>query len=120
MPSLEEGLPITLLEAMASGVPVIATPVGQIPEIIKDGETGFLVQPEDVEGLTEILVKIIEYRGEKIERSKETGQSGLFSMIYPLLSLQKITDNAEELVREKYSARAMAEKYLETYEWLVE
>ncbi len=102
MPSLQEGLPMTLLEAMASGVPVVATPVGQIPEIVKDGETGFLVNPRDEEGLADVLQKIIDNREEKME------------------VLKNITDNARKLVEENHSSHAMAAKYLETYEWLAE
>ena len=43
LPSLIEGHPITLIEAMACGKPVIATNIGPFPEIIKDGETGILI-----------------------------------------------------------------------------
>jgi glycosyltransferase involved in cell wall biosynthesis len=42
-----------VIEAQTAGVPVIATPVGGIPENVVDGETGFLVAPGDVEGLAE-------------------------------------------------------------------
>jgi glycosyltransferase involved in cell wall biosynthesis len=45
LPSYHEGLPVAILEAMAYNVPVVATPVGSIPEAVKDGETGFLVEP---------------------------------------------------------------------------
>ena len=103
MPSLEEGLPMALLEAMASGVPVVASSVGQIPKIIKDGETGFLVRPKDVEGLVSVLERIMENGG----------------CHYPF-SLQEVVKNAKRLVTEEYSAATMAKKYLEIYEWLVE
>jgi len=99
MPSLQEGLPMALLEALASGVPVAAAPVGQIPQIIKDGETGFVIEPEDIEGMVFVLEEMIEDRGEKRE---------------------KIIRQARELVETEHSSRAMARKYLETYEWLAE
>ncbi len=51
LPSLMEGMGLVLLEAMNFGVPVIATQVGGIPEIIQDGESGLLVSPADSEGL---------------------------------------------------------------------
>ncbi len=51
LPSHSEGSPYALLEAMAAGVPVLATSVGGVPEIVKDNETGFLVEPERPEGL---------------------------------------------------------------------
>jgi len=51
MPSLEEGFPISALDAMAAGLPVIASSVGGIPELVVDGETGWLIPPADVEAL---------------------------------------------------------------------
>ena len=47
LPSLNEGMPMTLLEAMAAGVPVIATRVGAIPNIIDDGRNGLLIDVGD-------------------------------------------------------------------------
>jgi glycosyltransferase involved in cell wall biosynthesis len=47
MPSLSEGLPLSLLEAMAAGVPPVVTRVGGMPEVVRDGESGFIVPPGD-------------------------------------------------------------------------
>jgi glycosyltransferase involved in cell wall biosynthesis len=55
LPSHREGLPVSVLEAMAHGRPVVATAVGGIPELVRDGETGFLVEPGDVRGLRTAL-----------------------------------------------------------------
>jgi glycosyltransferase involved in cell wall biosynthesis len=60
LPSHHEGLPMAILEAMASGTAVLATPVGAIPDAIVDGETGLLVQPGDVAGLTRALVRLLD------------------------------------------------------------
>lgn len=51
LPSLSEGLPRVVMEAMALGKPVIASRVGGIPELVKDGESGFLVEPRNSEQL---------------------------------------------------------------------
>ncbi|MBN2010360.1 glycosyltransferase [candidate division KSB1 bacterium] len=59
LPSKSEGLPNAILEAMASGVAVVATSVGGIPEVIKDGETGLLVQPTNVDQLGNAVYKIL-------------------------------------------------------------
>ena len=50
-PSLQEGQPNTVMEAMAKGVPVVATRVGGVPDLVRDGVTGFLVEPGDVPAL---------------------------------------------------------------------
>ncbi|MCK5113666.1 MAG: glycosyltransferase family 4 protein [Phycisphaerae bacterium] len=58
LPSYSEALPMALLEGMARGLAVIATNVGAIPEIVTDGVEGFLIQPGDIEKLSEILIKL--------------------------------------------------------------
>lgn len=59
LPSYGEGLPYVLLEAMAVGLPVITTPVGAIPEIIKDGQHGFLIQPGDHTALAKRIIQLL-------------------------------------------------------------
>ncbi len=63
LPSYNEGLPIALLEAMAAGLAVVTTPVGGIPEVIKDGYNGFLVTPGDVGTLVEKLDLLFNDQG---------------------------------------------------------
>jgi glycosyltransferase involved in cell wall biosynthesis len=57
-PSLTEGMPLTVLEAMATGVPTIASRVGGTPEIIIDGENGFLIEPKNICQLRDCLVRL--------------------------------------------------------------
>lgn len=56
IPSIKEGLPYVLLEGMAAGLPIIATTVGGIPEIIRDGENGILIPPRDSQQLAQKIM----------------------------------------------------------------
>ena len=59
LPSLREGLPLSLLEAMMAGVPCIATPVGSVGEVIRDGATGRLVPPGDPRDLAGAILGLL-------------------------------------------------------------
>ena len=60
LPSILEGQPLSLVEAMAFGRPIVATTVGGIPELIHEGENGFLCEPGDSARLAEQIMKLIE------------------------------------------------------------
>ncbi len=60
LPSYGEGMPMSILEAMAYSVPVVSTTVGGIPELVSDGETGFLIEPGDLDTLYEKLKYLIQ------------------------------------------------------------
>jgi glycosyltransferase involved in cell wall biosynthesis len=62
LPSLTEGLPLAVLEAMAAGKPVVATPVGGVPDAIDDGETGAIIPLNEPEALAAALVRFLENR----------------------------------------------------------
>lgn len=72
LPSWTEGLPLVLLEAMARGRPVVATPVGGTPEVVTDGETGLLVPPRDPEALAEALRRVLDDR----DLARRLGEAG--------------------------------------------
>jgi glycosyltransferase involved in cell wall biosynthesis len=59
LPSVTEGLPNVVLEAMACGTPVLATPVGAIPDIIKEGESGFLLKSNDPKHIAERIIELL-------------------------------------------------------------
>lgn len=60
LPSYNEGLPISILEAMSYSLPIITTPVGGIPEVVKEGENGILITPGDKEGLFDAIMKLVQ------------------------------------------------------------
>ena len=60
LPSYREGLPLTLFEAMASGLPIIASPVNGIPFEMKEPENGFFVNYGDIENLEKNIIKLID------------------------------------------------------------
>lgn len=60
LPSYNEGLPISILEAMAAGMPVISTSVGGIPEALREDIEGYLVTPGDVDALAERLCRVLQ------------------------------------------------------------
>ena len=66
LPSLGEGMSNTLLEAMASALPVVATRVGGNPELIEDGRSGFLFSPGDVAGLAAQLQNFLQAATRKL------------------------------------------------------
>jgi glycosyltransferase involved in cell wall biosynthesis len=59
LPSLSEGSPNVLLESMAARVPIVATTVGGVPEIVKDGESAILVPPADSESLKKAIIELL-------------------------------------------------------------
>ena len=94
LPSLAEGISNTILEAMASGLPVVASAVGGNVELVKDQGTGLLVAADDVEALAVALVHL--YRNQ--DQGRVMGQAG------------------RDEVDRKYSLRAMVAAYQRVYD----
>jgi glycosyltransferase involved in cell wall biosynthesis len=72
LPSFKEAMPMSVLEAMSAGRPVIATPVGAVPEVMVDGRTGLLCKPRDVDGLSRAILELLE----DSTRARGMGESG--------------------------------------------
>lgn len=72
LPSHFEGLPMAILEAMELGIPVVATRVGGIPDIVRNGVDGYLVPPRDTQALAEALARLLR----NPEHALELGRSG--------------------------------------------
>src|SRR5690606_18209745 len=60
LPSYMEALPRGILEAMAAGLPIVASRIGGIPDVIEDGVNGILIRPGDIDGLVDALLGLIE------------------------------------------------------------
>ena len=100
LPSLWEGLPNALLEAMAAGKPVVATKVGGIPEIVVHGETGILIPPRDPNALAIAIVDLLQ-DGLKAKDMGEAGRmrAGKRFSIYKMI--EKTENLYQELLKEK-------------------
>lgn len=94
-PSLREGFGLTVLEAMGHGLPVIASRVTALPEIVEDGKTGILVAPQNTQALAEAIIRILK---DKPLRMK-MGAAGLRRMTEHFL-LDRMVRETEELYDE--------------------
>ena len=104
LPSYEEGFPLTILEAMAAGLPVISTPVGAIPEVIENGINGFLIPPRNSQALAEKLILLVENR--KLRETMAENNKGKVREKYDLRPVSEIFDVIyQELIREKIGNR---------------
>jgi glycosyltransferase involved in cell wall biosynthesis len=88
IPSYKEGLPNIVLESMSCGCVVSATPVGGIPDVIKDGETGFIMENNNPECVAENVIRALNHA-----------------------DLDRIVKNARLLVEKEYTYEAAVERY---------
>ena len=97
LPSIGEGISNTILEAMATGLPIIATNVGGNPELVEDGVNGYLVPPGNPEKLAKYIIKLTE--------SSDTRS------LLGKASLDKVT--------EQFNWDSTVEKYINVYDELL-
>ena len=79
-----DNLPTVIMEAMATGLPVVSTRIGGIPEMVIDNQTGFLVQPEDAAALAGAIEKVTNDRS----LGQRLGQAG-YERAQKLFSIEK-------------------------------
>lgn len=91
--STTEGVPLTILEAMAAGCPVVATRVGGIPEILEDGKLGSLADPEDIAGLAAKFELLMSDSYKRLQLAEQAGR----------------------FVRQNFSLERMSKAYLDVY-----
>ncbi|MDD5722591.1 MAG: glycosyltransferase [Syntrophales bacterium] len=91
LPSLSEGMPLALLEAMAAGCPIVATNVGGVPDIITDGYNGTLVEPRDSYALAKAILDIMR-DDEQRERFRERSRF-LYEQHYSATAMTKIYES---------------------------
>ena len=93
LPSLKEGFPWALIEAMSAKLPVIATDVGAVPEIIDDRKNGLLIKPKDSVGLADKIKEVLENDHLRNELGIQPHQTVLFKF-----ELDKMVKKIEELL----------------------
>lgn len=91
--AVSELLGLTVLEAMASGTPVVASKIGGVPEVVSDGETGFLVPPGDVAALSDRLAALLADRSLR----------------------ERMGKNARGVIRERFTWESCARRCLDAY-----
>ena len=92
--SRTEGLPMAILEGMASSLPLVATPVGEVPTLVRDGHTGVLIPSENVDSLASEVVKLLRNPAQQ----KRLGVAG------------------RKLIQDEFSAARMTDNYLRVYQ----
>ena len=95
-----EAHPVVILEAMRAGLPVIATNIGAIPEIVDDGVTGFIIPPRDSDVLAEKIIYLIEHP----DIARKMGEAGRkkFEKEYTLSAFEKNMINVFNQILEGY------------------
>ena len=102
LPSVNEGTPVSAIEALASGTPVVANRVGGVPDVVRDGVDGFLVEPGDVEGAATGLATLAAHP----ELRRKLGNSGR-ERVLERYSVARLVDDVDRLYRAMLEAKGV-------------
>ncbi len=100
LPSANEGTPVSVIEALAAETPVVATRVGGVPDVVREGEDGFLVDAGDTGALAERLTRLA--RDPELRRT--LGKSGR-DRVLDRYAVERLLDDIDRLYRELLRAR---------------
>ena len=99
LPSANEGTPVVVMEALSAGLPVVATRVGGIPDVVAEGEDSFLAAPGDTEQLAAYLVELAD----DPELRARLGAAGR-ARVLPRYAVSRLVDDMDDLYRELLAA----------------
>jgi glycosyltransferase involved in cell wall biosynthesis len=97
LPSRNEGFPLSIVEAMLVGLPVVAADVGSVTEAVRDGETGLVVPPDDLPALRRALEGLVTDAAERA----------------------RLGDAGRQVASDRFTASVMAASFVELYEELL-
>jgi glycosyltransferase involved in cell wall biosynthesis len=101
IPSLSEGMPNVALEAMLFGIPVVASRVGGVPEVVVEGETGLMVSPGDPDDLANALKQLLS-SSERMQRFGVAGRHRVLNHYSPVVRAKRILNLYDQILQKKY------------------
>jgi glycosyltransferase involved in cell wall biosynthesis len=102
LPSANEGTPVVAIEALAATRPVVATRVGGVPDVVTEGEDGFLVDVGDVDAIADALAQLARDPALR-ERMGERGRE----LVVPRYRVERLVDDVDELYRDLLSRQGL-------------
>jgi glycosyltransferase involved in cell wall biosynthesis len=103
LPSGNEGTPVTAIESLASGCPVVATRVGGVPDVVQDGVDGFLVEAADLEAFADRLARLAG----DLELRARMGAAGR-ERVLPRYAVERLIDDVDDLYRRLLERKGVA------------
>jgi glycosyltransferase involved in cell wall biosynthesis len=100
LPSANEGTPVSAIEALAGGRPVVATGVGGVPDVVRDGVDGFLVEAGDIDAMADRLARLAA----DADLRRRMGEAGSAS-VRERYSVERLLDDVDALYRRLLAAK---------------